>query len=344
MVSGGGVDIEVRRHDACDAVCQAAIDAALRQQAIEHAKKVKATSVKDIIIQAGGELLLGVLGIDNILGCIGGKISACVWALIDAIPVAKIFSLAMKAKRIARLAEKAVRAIMKWRDDVKHANKILDGCRIPNSFIPGTLVLMADGSTKPIENLNLGDQVTATDPETGTTEHKTVTATITGTGIKHLVDFTVDLETAPGETGETGTLTATDGHPFWVPDLTEWIDAADLQPGQWLQTSAGTWTQISAINHRTQTTTVHNLTIADIHTYYVLAGNTPVLVHNCNGISGWTQHGADQAAARGISKDMAENAVKTGRRTPGNRPGTTKYTGRDVWVVLNDECEVVSCG
>jgi Colicin D len=24
----------------------------------------------------------------------------------------------------------------------------------------------------------------------------------------------------------------------------------------------------------------HNLTVADIHTYYVLAGNTPVLVHN----------------------------------------------------------------
>ncbi|MFI7680350.1 hypothetical protein [Actinophytocola sp. NPDC049390] len=27
---------------------------------------------------------------------------------------------------------------------------------------------------------------------------------------------------------------------------------------------------------------VHNLTIVDIHTYYVLAGNTPVLVHNSN--------------------------------------------------------------
>ncbi len=27
---------------------------------------------------------------------------------------------------------------------------------------------------------------------------------------------------------------------------------------------------------------VHNLTVADIHTYYVLAGATPVLVHNCS--------------------------------------------------------------
>jgi len=26
---------------------------------------------------------------------------------------------------------------------------------------------------------------------------------------------------------------------------------------------------------------MHNLTIADLHTYYVIAGNVPVLVHNC---------------------------------------------------------------
>src|SRR5262249_7611999 len=28
---------------------------------------------------------------------------------------------------------------------------------------------------------------------------------------------------------------------------------------------------------------MRNLTVADIHTYYVIAGNTPVLVHNCGG-------------------------------------------------------------
>ncbi|MEV0119500.1 hypothetical protein AB0H77_40650 [Streptomyces sp. NPDC050844] len=27
---------------------------------------------------------------------------------------------------------------------------------------------------------------------------------------------------------------------------------------------------------------VHNLTVADLHTYYVMAGDTPVLVHNSN--------------------------------------------------------------
>ncbi|MEU3855609.1 hypothetical protein [Streptomyces sp. NPDC029554] len=35
-------------------------------------------------------------------------------------------------------------------------------------------------------------------------------------------------------------ITATDGHPFWVPALHQWIEAGDLQAGQSLQTSAGT--------------------------------------------------------------------------------------------------------
>lgn len=31
-----------------------------------------------------------------------------------------------------------------------------------------------------------------------------------------------------------------------------------------------------------QDSTVHNLTVGELHTYYVVAGATPVLVHNCN--------------------------------------------------------------
>ncbi|WTA40547.1 HINT domain-containing protein [Streptomyces sp. NBC_00846] len=60
------------------------------------------------------------------------------------------------------------------------------------------------------------------------------------------------------------------------------MKATDLHAGQWLQTSAGTYVQITAIERWTaQTATVHNLTVSDLHTYYVLAGASPVLVHNC---------------------------------------------------------------
>ncbi|MGF2212079.1 polymorphic toxin-type HINT domain-containing protein [Streptomyces albidoflavus] len=77
------------------------------------------------------------------------------------------------------------------------------------------------------------------------------------------------------------TLTATDGHPFWVPQLDTWIDAADLNTGQYLRTSAGTRIQITAITQRTTQATVHNLTVAGTHTYYVVARTASVLVHNC---------------------------------------------------------------
>ncbi|MEO3930988.1 hypothetical protein ABGB07_45180 [Micromonosporaceae bacterium B7E4] len=58
-----------------------------------------------------------------------------------------------------------------------------------NSFTPDTQVQMADGSHKRIADVELGDQVLAADPETGVTAGRTVTATITGGGQKHLVDI-----------------------------------------------------------------------------------------------------------------------------------------------------------
>ncbi|MDK0520034.1 polymorphic toxin-type HINT domain-containing protein [Streptomyces sp. ML-6] len=144
-----------------------------------------------------------------------------------------------------------------------------------NSFTSDTPVLLADGTRKPIKDIQIGDEVLATDPETGETGSRPVTALIKGTGDKQLVDITLD-------TGASHSLTATDGHPFWVPALNRWIEADELTAGQWLRTSSGTWVQITAVTRRTTSTTVYNLTVANFHTYYVLAGSTPVLVHNCN--------------------------------------------------------------
>ncbi|MEV5969088.1 polymorphic toxin-type HINT domain-containing protein [Streptomyces sp. NPDC051921] len=150
------------------------------------------------------------------------------------------------------------------------------GC---NSFVPGTKVLMADGSTKPIENVRTGDKVLATDPKTGETRVETVTAEIKGQGLKHLVTVTIDTDGKAG--GKTALITATDGHPVWVPELRDWIKATDLKSGQWLQTSAGTYVQITSVKRwSAPAATVHNLTVSDIHTYYALAGATSLLVHN----------------------------------------------------------------
>jgi RHS repeat-associated protein len=157
-------------------------------------------------------------------------------------------------------------------------------CSIGNSFTPNTKVLMADGSAKAIKDVKVGDKVLATDPETGETRVETVTAEIKGQGVKRLVKITVDIDGKEGS--KTAEVTATDGHPFWVPELGEWIDATDLKSGEWLRTGAGTLVQITAVERWTALgATVHNLTVSTVHTYYVLAGATPVLVHNCGNAS-----------------------------------------------------------
>jgi hypothetical protein len=151
-------------------------------------------------------------------------------------------------------------------------------CESPNSFVTGTRVLMADDTTRAIEDIKIGDQVVATDPKMGRTEAKPVTALISGNGAKHLVKITVDVDGA-GDTA-TDDVTATDNHPFWVPALRQWVDAEQLQPGMWLRTSAGTHVQITAIKAWVAVERVHNLTIDGLHTYHVLAGDQAILVHN----------------------------------------------------------------
>ncbi|WP_285780806.1 polymorphic toxin-type HINT domain-containing protein, partial [Microtetraspora sp. NBRC 13810] len=126
------------------------------------------------------------------------------------------------------------------------------------------------------------DHVLATDPETGVTGSRPVTTLITGDGTKNLVKLTIDIDGTRG--AATDVITATDEHPFWIPALREWLPAGQLQPGMWLQTSAGTHVQLTAVQKWTTTQRVHNLTVDELHTYYVLAGTTPVLVHNCGGI------------------------------------------------------------
>ncbi|HEY8980776.1 MAG TPA: IPT/TIG domain-containing protein [Streptomyces sp.] len=156
----------------------------------------------------------------------------------------------------------------------------LAGCAAPNSFTGDTPVLMADGTRKPIKDVAVGDTVMASDPSTGESGPRKVTVLIQGSGDKQLVDIT--LNTGGSARSDTGTITATNGHPFWVPALQEWVEARDLAAGQWLQTSAGTWVQVSAVRHRTQATSVYNLTIDGLHTYYVVAAGAAVLVHNDN--------------------------------------------------------------
>jgi RHS repeat-associated protein len=143
-----------------------------------------------------------------------------------------------------------------------------------NSFDQNTPVLLADGTTRPIKQVKIGDQVTATDPETETTTAEPVTALHLNQDTD-LTDITIHTSTS-----DPAVLHTTQHHPFWNDTHNTWTDAADLHPGDKLRTTIGEQVTVTAVRSLTALHPMYNLTINHAHTYYVMAGNMPVLVHN----------------------------------------------------------------
>ncbi len=118
----------------------------------------------------------------------------------------------------------------------------------------------------------------ATDPETGETSVQDVAATIIGKGAKNLVEVTIDIDGDGGS--DTAKVEATDGHPFWIPELDDWVNATELRVGEGLRTESGGTVRVVGVRRWSRQATVHNLTVAGTHTYYVVSATVPVLVHN----------------------------------------------------------------
>ncbi|MGW1228320.1 polymorphic toxin-type HINT domain-containing protein [Streptomyces sp. NPDC002530] len=266
----------------------ASYNARKAQTAADIAKQRAIAAAKELAKIAADEL-----GITDALDCFTtGALGACGATAVNIISsavggivgkIAKKYGLPWKwkkaaelGKRLWKLGEKLISGVKDWYSKSKLAKR-LGSC---NSFTPGTRVLMADGTSKPIERVKIGDKVLATDPETGKSEIREVTAEIKGQGLKRLVKVTIDTDGDQGN--HTASVTATDGHPFWVPELKTWVAATDLESGERLRTSAGTEVRIDAVERWAEMAAVYNLTVGDLHTYYVLAEATPVLVHNCD--------------------------------------------------------------
>ncbi|MFK0259555.1 polymorphic toxin-type HINT domain-containing protein [Streptomyces sp. NPDC090445] len=133
---------------------------------------------------------------------------------------------------------------------------------------------MGDGATRPIEQIKIGDNVFAADPVSGASGPRRVDDTIYTPDDQ---DFTtIALRPEPGE----GTLTSTDHHPFWAQNRGQWTYAAELNAGDTLRTPGGDTVEIGKITRWKGLQPAYNLTVNGLHTYYVLVGGTPVLVHN----------------------------------------------------------------
>lgn len=138
------------------------------------------------------------------------------------------------------------------------------------SFAGSTLVLMGDGSTKAIEDLKAGDEVIATDPETG--EQKSRPIEQVWVHQDTLLDLEIDGEI----------VTTTEDHPFWSVTDATFERADELAPGELVLTADGRTVPVVGLRPATaRTALAYNLSVADIHTYHVMAGSDAVLVHNC---------------------------------------------------------------
>nr|WP_329167716.1 ricin-type beta-trefoil lectin domain protein [Streptomyces sp. NBC_01267] len=216
-----------------------------------------------------------------------GSWSGCAWASLDVAslfagkilrPIADAIRAADAAARTGigfADAYNGLRALGLPKDAIAGVSRSvfqrLRSACMKDSFPAGTRVMLAGGASKPIDMINPGDRVLATDPNTGITGSASVTATFS-----HPADRLLQITLADGEQ-----ILTTPGHRMYVPGH-NWVKASGLHAGDFLRTTSGAGDEVTGIRPITTPQTVWDLSVADLHTFYVLAGKTPVLVHNIN--------------------------------------------------------------
>ncbi|GAA4617171.1 RHS repeat-associated core domain-containing protein [Actinoallomurus liliacearum] len=187
-------------------------------------------------------LIQGYFGLDALNSCVHGKYAQCLPALIAA------------ASSLER-----------------------GGVKACDSFAGETQVPLADGKSKPIDQIKVGDKIAdalpGADPGTHDQTHTVTAVHVTRTD-RDYTDVTIATATGPR------TITGTSHHLYWDATTRAWTPADHLHAGDRVQTTQGHTATIVALHRHTDTMVTYNLTVDGLHTYYVEAGATPVLVHN----------------------------------------------------------------
>jgi RHS repeat-associated protein len=204
----------------------------------------------------------------------------------------------------------------------------LVGCG--ESFTATTKVLTASGKTVLISALHDGDKLQAVNTATGKNEPQTVDAVM----VNHDTDlYNLIVKTAEG----LATVHTTSNHFFWDVTQRKWVNAAALRPGDRLRTANGTnAVVVGGTTPTVKTGWMWDLTVSNDHDFYVVAGSTPVLVHNYNclpspGTGPVTFRPPPNATASEIQQvkdyvDACEYARCTGQLSPTGRVPTAGTT------------------
>ncbi|WP_211841613.1 polymorphic toxin-type HINT domain-containing protein [Rudaeicoccus suwonensis] len=159
------------------------------------------------------------------------------------------------------------------------------------SFIPTTKVILASGATAAISTLRVGEKVVASDPVTG----KTTTKTIDAVWINHDTDL-MNLAVRT-QSGKQTVIHTTAHHPFWDNTTHAWTEVDFLHPGDELRSLNGQ--PVTVVEHTAVTGAANmwDLTIDNLHDFYIATATNAVLVHN---------YGCDEWASNFASKNGGE--------------------------------------
>ncbi|MDA1358780.1 hypothetical protein O1R50_04050 [Glycomyces luteolus] len=157
------------------------------------------------------------------------------------------------------------------------------------SFEAGTLVVMADGTAKPIEEILPGEQVRSIDLESGEATSATVSDTFTTPEqLRNIVNLGFDHD---GDGEAESDISSTAGHAFWAIDSSDtsrllssgtWMLASELSAGSLIKSVSSGWVQTVEVGQSIESVATHNLAVPNTHNYLVRVGGSDVLTHNCS--------------------------------------------------------------
>jgi hypothetical protein len=281
----------------------------------------KVAKVVGKVAVAAGKIAYQASGIQSIVSCVTDPtLSGCVQAAISVVQDASIVATggadagAVVAEEIAEesvvgageaVAEDATEdAVEEGAESTAEegGEDAGEGCESAGaeeggeSFTASTKVLLASGKAIPISQLKTGMKVLATNTTTGKTQAETVTAVL----VHHDTDL-YDLKVRVGKT--TSVVDTTSNHLFYVPGAGgrggRWVKAGALKWGTHLRAPSGgdAATVVGGQVPAQRDGWMWDLTVPgnNDHDFYVVAGDTPVLVHNINcGL-----HGGDSGSPEG---------------------------------------------
>lgn len=163
-------------------------------------------------------------------------------------------------------------------DDVVDAGSgvvddVLGAC---HSFDGGTGVVMGDGSLKEIVSVRVGDRVRAMDVVSGGVVVRSVV------GVHEHDDSDRADVMVSDDDGGVVVVRTTEHHRFWSVSEDGWVDAVDLTTGDVLGDVDGSVVTVVGVEVFSGSQVMFDLTVEDVHSFFVGEVSTTVLVHNCN--------------------------------------------------------------